>query len=46
MIGKKKLWFRPLKISDGLLRTLKERAVYFENLTCSTKTLYELENIV
>tara|TARA_R110000803_G_scaffold146119_1_gene211954 strand:- start:61 stop:930 length:870 start_codon:yes stop_codon:yes gene_type:complete len=46
MIGKKKLWFRPLKISDGLLRTLKARADFFENLICSTTILYELERIL
>lgn len=31
---------------DGLLVTLQARATYYENATCTTATLTELENIV
>lgn len=30
---------------DGLLVTLQARATYYENATCTTATLTELENI-
>jgi|TARA_B110000259_G_C13676032_1_gene266316 hypothetical protein len=31
---------------DGLLVTLQARATYYENVTCTTATLTEFENIV
>jgi hypothetical protein len=31
---------------DGLLVTLQARATYYENATCTSATLTELENIV
>lgn len=31
---------------DGLLVTLQARSTYYENVTCTTATLTEFENIV
>jgi len=32
-------------LTSGLLSSLRKRASYYENVTCTTATLTELENI-
>ena len=32
-------------LTSGLLSSLRERAAYYENVTCTTATLTELQNI-